>query len=350
MRTSPILVARLTTTLCLLGCLSATAFAAGDGSGGDFKLLKALTVGGEGRWDYITIDPQTHRLYVPRSNHTQVLNADSGKVEADWSETNGVHGVALVSDKGLAFTSNGRSGNVSVFDTKTNQKITDVKAGTGPDAIVYDDASGRVLVMNHRGGTITLISISDDGKQFTPQELEVGGTLEFAAVDGAGHAFVNVEDKSEVVQIDTRAAKVLNHWPLTGGEGPTGLAIDSKHNRLFVGCGGNDKMIVMDSGSGAILATLPIGSRCDGCAFDPGSGEAFAACGGGDGTIAVVREVSDGKFEVAQTVKTMQGARTICVDPQSHTLYLPTAEFEASSGTSRPSMKSGSFQIVVVGK
>jgi len=200
--------------------------------------------------------------------------------------------------------------------------------------------------MNHRGGTATLISIADDAKQFTPQELEIGGALEFVVTDDQGHAFVNVEDKNEVVEFDPRSAKVLNHWRTGTGEGPTGLAIDSKRHRLFVGCGENNQMVVMDSTNGNILATLPIGPRCDGCAFDPGTDSAFAACG--DGTVAVVRKNGDGKFEVSQTVQTKPGARTIAVDPVAHVLYLPTAETQTATGATRPTMKPDSFQILVV--
>jgi YVTN family beta-propeller protein len=312
-----------------------------------YHVVKTIAVPGEGRWDCVTVDPDSHRLYVPRATHTQVIDLESGKVESDWPDTAGVHGVALVPTKNLAFTSNGRTGTVSVFDTKTNQKIADVKAGTGPDVIVYDEASGRVLCMNHRGGTITLISPGAALNQFDTKELEIGGALEFAAVDGEGHAFVNVEDKNEVVEIDTRQGTVMKHWPTTGGQGPTGVAIDPKRHRLFVGCGENDKLVIMDSTNGDVITVLPIGSRCDGCAFDPGTGEAFAACG--DGTVAVIREGADGKYEVAETVKTKVGARTIAIDPKLHTLYLPTAEFQ-SSGTTRPTMQPGTFQIVVVAK
>ena len=149
------------------------------------------------------------------------------------------------------------------------------------------------------------------------------------------------------MQIDTKTGKVMNHWPITDGDGPTGIAIDVKNHRLFTGCGGNNKMMVMDAESGKILATLPIGPRCDGVAFDPATGEAFAACG--DGTIAVVKETSPGKFEVTQTIKTKPGARTITVDPSTHKLYLPTAEFEPADQGTRPKMKPGTFQILVIG-
>jgi len=312
-----------------------------------YTLVKTIPISGEGRWDYLTVDSDAHRLYVARATHTQVIDLTSGKVLADWQGTAGVHGVALVPDKGLAFTSNGRNRNVSVFDIKTNQKLADVKTGDGPDAIAFDPASGKVLCMNHRGGTVTLISISADGKQFTPEELEVGGALEFVVCDGDGHAFVNVEDKNQVVEFDTRSPKVLNRWTTGDGDSPTGLALDAKGHLLFVGCGGNNKLVVIDSTSGTVRASLPIGQHCDGCAFDPGTGDAFASCG--DGTVTVVRASGDGgKFEVAQTVQTKPGARTITLDPQTHTLYLPTAETQTAAGATRPTMKPDSFQILVV--
>ena len=175
---------------------------------GEWKVISTIPIAGEGRWDYLTVDPATHRLYVPRSTHTQVIDLEREKVVADWPDTNGVHGVAIIPDKNLAFTSNGRSDTVSVFDLKTNQKLTDVKTGKGPDAIIYVESSRKIACMNHRGGSVTLISIGDDSK-FTTQEVQVGGALEFAAVDGMNHLFVNVEDKNELVQIDTKDAKVL---------------------------------------------------------------------------------------------------------------------------------------------
>lgn len=312
-----------------------------------YSVVKTMALPGDGRWDYLTFDPSTHRLYIPRSSHVQVLDTQSGTVVDDWPGTEGVHGVALVPAKHLAFTSNGRSNNVSVIDLQTGKKIADVKAGASPDAIIYDEASDQVLVMNHRGGTITFIPVGD-GKTFTPTELQVGGALEAAETDGAGHAFVNIEDKNEVVQIDTKAGKVMNRWPITGGEGPTGIAIDQKANRLFLGCGGNNKLVVMDATNGAILDTLPIGARCDGCAFDPATGDVFASCG--DSTIAVAHADADGKYSIVQTVKTSPGARTIAIDPQSRQLYLPTADFEPAEAGKRPAMKAGSFKIIVVAK
>jgi YVTN family beta-propeller protein len=277
----------------------------------------------------------------------QVIDLETEKVVADFPDTPGVHGVAIAPAAHLAFTSNGQNNSVSVFDLTTNKKIADVKAGTGPDAIAFDEASQQVMAFNHRGGTITFITIDAD-KKFPTHDLEVGGTLEYAAFDGAGHGFVNVEDKNEVVEFDTKAMKVLNHWPIEGGEGPTGLAIDAKNNRLFIGCSQSQKLAVMDSTNGKILAMLPIGKGCDGVAFDPETGEAFAACG--DGTIPVAKETSAGKFEITQTIQSKRGARTIAIDPKTHMLYLPTAEFEEAQQGKRPAMKPGTFQIVVIGK
>ena len=310
------------------------------------KMIKTLPIGGEGRWDYITVDPTTHRLYVSRSSHTQVIDSESGKVLADWPDTAGAHGVAIVAAKQLAFTSNGRSDSVSVFDLKTNEKLADVAVGSGPDAICYDAASNNVLVFNHKGGTVTLIAADADAK-FKTQTLEVGGTLEAGAVDGEGHAFVNVEDKNEVVEFDTKSPAVLNHWKLGKGEGPTGIAIDVAKHRLFVGCGENGLLEVLNSKSGKVIAALPMGDGCDGVDFDPALGQAYASCG--DGTLAVAGESADGNLAIMQTVPTKRGARTLAVDPSTHLIYLPTAEFDAGEPGKRPPMKANSFQIVVVG-
>ncbi|HEY1629066.1 MAG TPA: hypothetical protein VGF52_04350, partial [Tepidisphaeraceae bacterium] len=198
-----------------------------------------------------------------------------------------------------------------------------------------------ILAANHDGGTITFV-------YFFPKTLDIGGELEAIAIDGMAHAWVNVEDKNQVVEFDSKARKILNRFAITGGDQPTGLAIDPARRRLFIGCRGNRVLIIMNCDTGKILATLPIGQHCDGCAFDPASGDIFASCG--DGTLAIIHETAPDKFAVVQTLQTKPGARTMCLDTKSHQIYLPTAEFDPAPDGGHATIKPDSFQILVVGK
>jgi len=300
------------------------------------KVIKTIPTGSTGRWDYIYVDPASHRLYVPRSNHVQIVDLEKGEVIGDIPGTNGVHGVALAPEQNLGFASDGRDNAVTVFDLKTLKTVgSPIKAGKNPDAIIYDPASKHILAMCHSGGVVTVIDPAALDKD--PVTIDVGGKLEFAAADGVGHVFVNVEDKSEVVEIDSKANRVLAHWPLAPGEGPTGLAIDTEHHRLFAGCDGSSKMIVLDSDSGKVLGAVDIGKGVDGVAFSPAFNAAISA-NGEDGTLSVVQETSPGKYEVVQTPKTIRRARTITVDTSTNHILLPTTDTDGKT-----------FVIAVVG-
>ena len=305
--------------------------------GPSLKVIKTIPLGGEGRWDYLCADAQGERLYVPRSTHVQVVDLESGKLVGDIPNTQGVHGVALAPEQNLGFSSNGRDNSVSVFDLKTLKETKRIKAGKNPDAIMFDPASKHVFAFNHSGGDVTVIDPANlDTATVT---IPVGGALEYGVNDGAGHVFVNVEDKGEVVEIDSKENKVLARWPLEKGATPTGLAIDLEHHRLFSGCG-NKKMYVLDSASGKLLATLDVGSGVDGAAYDPTLGVAISA-NGRDGTLSVVKETSPGKFEVVQTPKTFTGAKTITIDMKTHHALLPCNLPDGKGGQT--------FGIVVVG-
>jgi DNA-binding beta-propeller fold protein YncE len=282
-------------------------------------LLKTIPLGGEGRWDYICVDSAAQRVYVPRSSHVQILDLATDKVIGDVPGTRGVHGVALVLEQNLGFTSNGQDNSTSAFDLKTFKVVKSIKTGRNPDSITYDPASKHILTSDHSGGSVTAVDPADLDK--APVTITVGGTLETIVADGEGHAFVNVEDKNEVVQIDTKANSVLAHWPLVQGRGPTGLAIDVKRHLLFAGCG-NQRMIVMDSQTGKVIAAVAIGRGVDGVAYEP-TLEAAVSANGQDGTVSVVKETSPGKFEAVDTVKTVTGARTINVDTNKHQFLLP---------------------------
>ncbi|HVM48305.1 MAG TPA: hypothetical protein VMU04_09775, partial [Candidatus Acidoferrum sp.] len=286
-------------------------------------------------------------LYVPRSTHTMVLDARTGKTVADIPGQKRNHGVALVPSAGRGFITDGADASVTVFDLKSYAVLGKVKTAEDADGVIYDPASGKVLVVCGDAGVMVPISPDlDPATGKADAAVELGGKPEFLAADGKGKAYINLVDKNQVAVVDTRAMKVLNKWPTAPGGSPVGMAMDVKGRRLFVGCRRPPKLIVMDADSGKVLADLPIGAGVDATKF---GGDAFASCG--DGTLTVVRETAPGEFKVLQTVKTPRGARTMGIDPAAHTLYLPTAELEPPApGQSRPRPKAGTFMIVVVSR
>jgi DNA-binding beta-propeller fold protein YncE len=313
---------------------------------GSYRVSQTFHIGGEGGWDYLTVDSEHKLLYVPRSTHTMVLDANTGKTVADIPGQKRNHGVALVPAAGRGFITDGEDASVTVFDLKTHAVLGKVKAAEDADGVIYDPAGGKVLVVCGDAGV--LIPISPDLDPATGKAdpaVELGGKPEFLAADGQGKAYVNLVDKDQVAVVDTKTMKVLNKWPTTPGGAPVGMAMDVAKRRLFIGCRRPQKLIVMGADDGKVLADLPIGAGVDATKFD--NGDVFASCG--DGTLAVARETAPGKFQVVQTLQTPRGARTMGVDPTTHTLYLPTAELEpASGGQGRPRPKPGSFMIVVV--
>jgi len=304
---------------------------------GPLKVIKTFTVGGgSGGWDYLTVDSQEHRLYLSHSNQVMVIDTIDGMPIGEITDTPGVHGIALVPDCNVGFTSNGRENKLSIFDLKTLKTLRKVDSGQNPDSIIYDPATKKVFAFNGRSGDVTIVDTTALEKE--PVTLPVGGKLETGVSDLAGHVYVNVEDKSEIVSIDSKNNKVLAHWPLAPGEEPTGMAIDREHHRLFAGCS-NKMMVILDANDGKVLATVPIGSGVDGVTFDSYLGLAVSA-NGRDGTITVVDEESAGTFKVVQTLKTIRGARTITSDPKSHLIYLP-CNIRADS--------QNQFSVIVVG-
>jgi YVTN family beta-propeller protein len=320
-----------------LGTWNAWAEAPAAPAAGELKVLKIIPGGGEGGWDFVTADPQGKRVYVARSNRFMVFDVEAGKRVGEIADCPGAHGMAIVPDLALGFTTNGKDNTMSVIDLNTLKTLRKINTGEKPDAVVYDPATQKVFCCNGKSGDLTIVDPKTlDAK---PQTLAIGGKLEVIVSDGAGRLYVNVEDKSEIVAIDAKELKVLAHWPLGSGEGPTGLAIDVAHRRLFAGCA-NEKMIVLDADKGAVLATLPIGPGVDGVEFDATLGVAVAA-NGGIGTATVVREESPGKFAVVQTLKTSKTARTIAVDSKTHQFFLP-GNITGDDGKT-------SFGLVVVG-
>lgn len=332
--------------LTLGGALGGNAAAAAP----SYHLIKKVKLGGEGFWDYLSIDSAARRLYISRGTHVMVLDADSYEVVADIPNTPGVHGIAIAPESGRGFISDGRANQVTIFDLKTFKETGTAKTGEGPDAIIYDPASKRAFTFNGEGNSSTAID-ADTGN--VAGTIDLGGGPEFAAADGQGHVYNNLEDKSVELQIDSKNLKVLNRWPLAPCDSPSGLAMDTEHRRLFVGCH-NKLMAILDADSGKVVATVPIGQGVDANRFDSGTQLAFSS--NGDGTLTVVHEDSPDKYTVVDNVQTQRGARTMEVDPKTHNVFLVTAEFgplpaETKPGERRrPPMIPGSFTLLVFGQ
>ena len=286
-----------------------------------YHVIKTYKVGGDGGWDYLTFDKASNRLFISRSTHVIVMDADSGKVVGDIPDTPGVHGIALAPEFGRGFVSNGRENTVSVFELSSLKVLSKIKVGENPDAILYDPASKRVFTFNGQSHDVTAI---DAAKSTVVGTIKVDGKPEFAVSDEKGEIFVNIEDKSELMALDPNKLEAKARWPLAPCEEPSGLAIDRKNRRLFSGCG-NKLMSVVDADSGKLVTTLPIGDGVDANAFDPETGLAFASCG--EGVLTVVHEDSADKFSVVENVPTARGARTMTLDPEKHRVFLVTAKF-----------------------
>ncbi len=333
--------------VCVLVLLASLALAAGSSG---YHVAKKTVLGGDGGWDYLTVDAKARRIYISRSTHVMVVDADSAAVVGDIPGTNGVHGIAIASDMDKGFTSNGRDNNVTIFDTRTVKALGTAPTGKNPDAIIYDPASKRVFALNGGSNDATAI----DAKTGTVAgTVALGGRPEFAQADEKGHVFVNIEDKSEIVQFDSNKLTVENRWKLAPGEGPSGLAIDRKHRRLFSVCS-NKLMVVVNADTGAVVTSLPIGQGTDAAGFDPETGFAFSS--NGEGTLTVVHEDSADKFSVIDNVPTQVRARTMALDTKTHQVFLVTAEFgpppaaTAQQPRPRAPMVPGSFTLLTVSR
>jgi YVTN family beta-propeller protein len=328
-------------TLTLAALFAIGAFAAPTG----WKILKEIKIGGEGGWDYLTLDNAARRLYVSHATHVVVVDPDAGKVVGDIPDTPGVHGIALAPELNRGFVSNGRGNNVTVFDMKTLKMISQVAAGMNPDSIRYEPKSGRVLAFNGRSKDATVI---DAKTGMVVATIPLGGAPEFAVADDRGHVYDNIEDTNEVVEIDAAKAMVTKRYSLKPScDGPSGLAIDIKKRRLFSVCS-NRVMAISDPDAGKVIASPAIGAGSDGVAFDPGTG--YAISSNGDGTLTIVQETG-GKYDVFDNVATARGARTIAVDEKTHNVYLPVADqLPPQPGQRRGGFVADSFKVLVVGK
>ncbi len=330
----------------LVGAVAFTfAFASADAQT-DWAVIKTFQIGGQGGWDYLTVDPQTHRLFVPRSTHTMVIDTESGSTIADIPGQKNAHGVALAPAAGRGFISDGGgNGGIVIFDLKTYAVLGTLAAKPDADGIIFDPHSGRVLVVSGRGKALMSFApdIDPTNGKIDP-EIALRGEPEFLAADDAGRVYINLMDTNEVAVVDLKARKVVTHWPVAPGGKPVGMSIDTSKKRIFIGCRGPQKLIVMSTTDGKVLADLPIGESVDATKVE--GGQAFASTAGG--VLSVAGETKPGVFEIVQSVKTGPGARTMAIDPTSHRIYLPTADYDEVKPGSRPVPKPGTFKILVV--
>src|SRR5690349_23048585 len=313
-----------------------------------YHVTRDIKLGGDGRWDYVTLDSVGHRLFIARQTRVMVVDPSTGKLLGEIPGVNGAHGTALAYAAGHGFATSGRDGSVVMFDLHSLRVLTRITAADDADAILYDPVSKRVFSFNGDAKSSTAID-AKSGK--VVGSIALGGKPEFGVSSGTGRLYVNIEDKGEIAELDPVALRVVRRWPLDGCEEPTGLAMDRAHGLLFSVCHSR-VMTISDARAGRAIATVPIGSGVDGAAFDPGTGLAFAS--NGDGTITVVHEDSPTTFHVAGTAITRRGARTMTLDPWTHRLYTVTADFgETPTPTEsdphpRPALVPGTFSLLVL--
>jgi DNA-binding beta-propeller fold protein YncE len=308
-----------------------------------YHIVGEILLGGDGGWDYLTVDSAARRLYVSHATHVAVVDLDSNKVVGDIPDTPGVHGIAIAPELNKGFVSNGRGNTVTIFDLKSLKTLGTVPAGDNPDDICYDAGSSRVFVFNGRSKNATAIDAKGNKAAAT---IALPGKPEFSVADGKGHIYTNIEDTNEIVEIDAAKAAVMKKYALTGCDEPSGMAIDPKNRRLMSVCA-NRVMAISDPDAGKVVATVAIGAGSDGAAFDPGTGYAFSS--NGDGTLTIVQQTG-GKWDVLENIATERGARTIAVDEKTHKVYLPTAKTAPSAGGGRASYLPNTFTVLVVGK
>jgi YVTN family beta-propeller protein len=315
-----------------------------------YELITEIPIGGEGGWDILNVDSNAHRLYLSHGTKVVVVDLEKNAVAGEIADTPGVHAFLPLPELKRGFSSNGKENKSSVVDLTTLKTIAKVDTGENPDAIAYEPKSREIYVFNHRGNSVTVIE-AKSAKAVTTIALD--GNPEFGVTDvDAGRVYCNLEDKSEVAAIDTARHEVVARWPLAPGTEPTGIALDAAHHRLFAACS-NKMLVMLNTETGKVIATVPIGYGTDGCAFDDKTHLAFASCGEGVTTIA--KEETPDKLAVVQTLKTAPRARTMALDPQTHRIYLPTAEFQPApspapgASPTRPTVVPNTMKLLVYG-
>jgi len=317
---------RVLPCLILLMAFSASAFADGG-----YHIIKKIPIPGQGGWDYLIVDEAARRLYVSHGTQVEVLDVDSGTVVGKIPNTLGVHGIALAPELGRGFVSDGQTSTVTIFDLKSLQTIGQAPTGKKPDGIIYDSATSQVFAFNGGSNSATVISAADGKVAGT---VDLGGGPEFAAADGKGYVFDNLEDESQIVEINSRKLAVEQRWPVAPCQSPSSMAMDIPNRRIFIGCR-SKVMAVVDADSGKVITTAPIGDHVDATAFDADSRLIFNS--NGEGTITVIHQDTPDKYSVVETVKTVARAKTMALDRKTHQLFLSTAE-------------GSQFEILVVGK
>jgi DNA-binding beta-propeller fold protein YncE len=332
------------------------AFALAVAATGGYHLLRKYTFGAaEGStreyFDYITVDPSARRVYLSHGTEIKAIDADNGTLIGNISGLKQVHGVTIADEFGRGFISDGAQGKVIVFELKTLKVIGEAKADNDADCIIYDPASKRVFAMNGDPHSSTVI----DGKSGTVVgTIELGGAPEFAVADGRGVVYVNMEDKNEVVAIESRTLTIKSRWPVAPAGRPTALAMDINHRRLFSAGRNPQNLVVMDADSGKVIQSFPISAGVDAAAYEPETGLLFASTR--EGMIHIFHEDSPDKFSEVETVKTEFGAKTMGLDTKTHNLFLDTADFApaATPTADRPSPQRtavpGTFRVLVYGR
>jgi DNA-binding beta-propeller fold protein YncE len=317
-----------------------------------YHLIKKISIPGDGFWDYLTTDPGTGRVFISHGTEVDVVDGKKGEVIGKITGLTLVHGIALAPEFNHGFISDGAANQVVVFDMKTLAKTGTVAAGMNPDGIIYDPGSKRVFAFNGRSSSATVV---DAEKGTLAGTVMLEGKPEFPAPDGKGHVYVNIENKSEVMDIDAKQLMVVHTWPLAPCQEPSGMAMDTKTRRLFSGCD-NKMMAVMDADTGKVVTTVPIGDGVDATWFDPETKYVLNSCGQ-DGVLTVIHEDSPDKYTVVENVKTEKGARTMALDPKTHTVYLALAQVEMQppaegdpNGRPRRRVLPGSFGLLEFGR
>ena len=316
-----------------------------------YHLLNTIAIGGEGGWDYLNVDPAGERLYVSHGSQVEVVDLKTRKVVGTIPNTPGVHGIEVVPASGRGFITCGRNNTCVMFDLKTLKPIgAPIPTGPKPDALFYDAYSKRVFLFSNDGGKSTVLDAKTGAVVGT---AALGGDVEAPATDGKGHIFVNIENKSEVIEFDAKTLAVLHRHSVAPGEEPTGLGYDAKTNRLFSGCA-NEKLVVTDSRTGKQVAVLPTAKGTDGAVFDPSTKNVVVS--NGSGTFTVIHEDTPDKYTVLGSVPTARGARTIALDPKTHHLFTCTADYGPTPAPTtenprpRPSIVPGTFRVLEFGK
>lgn len=325
--------------LIILFCSSFVFLQAQTGS--TFKIVNRIHAEGDEKWDYLFSDDLAGRLYVSHGKMVQVIDETKGEVVGKITDLDGVHGIAIAPALHKGFISTKNDNSVTVFDTKTLAVIKKIAInGKSPDAILFDSFSQKVFVFNGHSNNATVINAETNEIVTT---IELSGNPEFSATNGKGKIYVNLESASSIAVINASTYKVENVWPIAPGEEPTGLALDNDTHRLFSACA-NKLMVVTNAETGKVITTLPIGSKCDGAAVDPGMKCAFSS--NGDKTITIIKEGMDDKFTVLENFPTQEGARTIAVNRITHHIYLSAADFETGTDGQKARIKPGTFVIL----